>query len=321
MSRLPLQPVHGFVTAARLLNLSRAADTLHLTVSALSHQIRALEERLQQRLFVRGPRGLRLTADGQRLYDAVAAPFDALEKALRPCCSRRDEVLTLSLLPSMATSWLVPRLPAFLAAFPQLVLNLQSSVELVDFARDTGIDAALRFGGGRWPGLTAERLFGEWTGPLASPALVAQHGGDRPGDLARYPLLEDDAGRWPEWFAHFGGTAPTRFVARFDDAETLHRAAVSGMGVAMGRMTLAKPLIDAGLLVPLSEHQLPSPNAHWLVYPARSADHAGLAHFRAWVLAQAADYAASLAARTAPATKPAAAAKRPPASAKPRRAR
>lgn len=303
MSRLPLQPVQGFITAARAGNLSRAAESLNLTVSALSHQIRALEERLQQRLFERGPRGIRLTADGQRLFDAVAAPFEALEQALRPCCSRRDEVLSLSLLPSMASSWLVPRLPGFLAAFPQLEINLLSSIALVDFERDVGVDAAIRYGPGHWPGLTATHLFDDWIAPLASPALVAEHGGKRPQDLSRYPLLEDDAGRWPDWFARFGGEPPKRFIARLDDAETLHRAAVAGMGVAMGRMTLAKPLIDAGLLVVLSPMRLKSDYAHYLVFPKRSDDHAGLLAFRRWLLDEAQRYRDALDPVVAPAAR------------------
>lgn len=294
MGRIPLQPVQGFLAAARLRNLSRAAESLNLTVSALSHQIRGLETRLQQRLFDRSPRGLRLTPDGQRLFDAVAEPFAAIERALRRCGSRRDEVLTLSLLPSMASSWLVPRLPSFLSAHPQLEINLQSSAGLVDFAQETAVDAAMRYGPGHWPGLQATHLFDDWIAPLASPRLVAEYGGDTPGDLSRYPLLEDDAGRWPEWFAQVGGRAPGRYVARLDDAETLHRAAAAGMGVAMGRMTLAKPLIDAGLLVPLSPRRLKSDYAHYLVHPPRSQDHAGLAAFRAWLLQQARDYAQTL---------------------------
>lgn len=294
MSRLPLQAAQGFVVAARHLNMSRAADALHLTVSALSHQVRALEERLQQRLFERGPRGLRLTRDGQRLYDAIAGPFDALERALRPCAGGREDVLTLSMLPSMANSWLVPRLPAFLALHPQLSVSLQSNVALVDFSRDVDVDAAIRYGAGGWSGVMAERLFGEWIAPLASPALIARIDGDAFTSLDRYPLLDDTAGRWPEWFRQVGGTPPTQFVAQLDDAEALHRAAVSGLGVAMGRVTLAKPLVDAGLLVPLSPLRLPSGSAHWLVYPARSLEHAGFVRFREWVLAEAAAYADGL---------------------------
>ncbi|GAB2663222.1 LysR substrate-binding domain-containing protein [Arenimonas aestuarii] len=298
MSRLPLQALQGFVTAARLGKLSLAAEALNLTVSALSHQVRGLEDRLQQRLFERGPRGIRLTADGQRLFDAVAGPLQSLEHALRPCAGRRDHVLTLSLLPSMASSWLVPRLPGFLAAHPQLEINLQSGIGLVDFQRDRDVDAAMRYGPGHWPGLEAMPLFEDWIAPLASPDLVRRLGGDTPGDLSRYPLLEDDAGRWPEWFNRFGGQRPPRFVARFDDAETLHRAAASGMGVALGRLTLAKPLVDAGLLVLLSKQRMKANYAHYLVHPPRSADHAGFLAFRDWLRGEAADYADHLARET-----------------------
>jgi LysR family glycine cleavage system transcriptional activator len=204
-------------------------------------------------------------------------------------------VLTLSLLPSLASSWLVPRLPQFLAKHPQLEINLQSNVELVDFTRDATVDAALRFGAGHWPGLTAVHLFDDWITPVASPALIAAHGGrGKSFDLSRYPVLGDSGGRWVEWCARFGGAVPTRFVAMFNDTETLHRAATAGMGVAMGRMTLARPLIEAGLLTMLSPHRLKSEFAHYLAYPARSDTHQGLAEFREWLLVQARHYAATL---------------------------
>lgn len=297
MSRVPLQPLQGFLVAARIGNLSRAAESLNLTVSALSHQIRALEQRLDQRLFVRGPRGIALTGDGERLYGSVATHFDAIEQALRPCRSRRDDVLTVSLLPSLASSWLVPRLSEFLSRHPQLEINLQSSAALVDFDREPGIDAALRFGPGGWPGVTAVHLFDDWITPVASPALIAAQGHGRRGDdLGRYPLLGDPGGRWTEWFARFGGTPPPRYVAGFDDTETLQRAATAGMGVALARLTLTRPLIDAGMLVTLSPNRLKSDYAHYLVYPPRSDDHAGLIAFREWLLAQAKIYASVLAA-------------------------
>src|SRR5512133_592999 len=132
MRRPPLHALQGFVAAARGGNLTRAADAMHLTVSALSHQIRGLEEHVGQRLFTRTPRGVALTADGQQLYDRVAPHFDALEQALHPYRARRQDVLTISLMPSFASSWLLPRLPRFLAAHPQLEINLQSTTDLVD---------------------------------------------------------------------------------------------------------------------------------------------------------------------------------------------
>lgn len=291
MSRPPLHALPGFVAAARSGNLSRAAEALNVTVSALSHQIRGLEDRLGQRLFVRNARGVELTPDGRRLFDRVAPHFDALEQALRPYRARRDDVLTLTLMPSFAASWLVPRLPDFLARHPQLEINLQSTSEVADFERATELDAGLRFGPGRWSGVDAVHLFDDRVTPTASPDLLARLGRPTLETLAGFPLLGAPGGRWSEWFAHFGGTPPARFVATFDDSDTLHRAAAEGLGIALGRMTLARPLVDSGRLVRLFDESLPSEFGHYLVYPPRSRCHAGLAAFRAWLLEQANAYA------------------------------
>lgn len=293
MSRPPLHSLQGFVAAARLGNLSRAAETLHLTVSALSHQIRALEERLDQRLFLRGARGITLTADGQQLFDRVAPALDTIEHALRPYGAKRDQVLTISVMPSFASSWLVPRLAGFLAAHPQLEINLQSSVELVDFERERSIDAGLRFGRGQWPGLEATHLFDDWITPTASPTLLQRLGRPTLATLNRFPLLGDPGGRWSEWFGHTGSTPPRRYTATFTDSETLHRAAVEGLGIALGRVTLTRPMIEAGLLDRLFDECLRAEYAHYLVWPPRSSSHAGLAAFRSWLQAEAATYTAA----------------------------
>ena len=299
MSRPPLHALQGFVAAARNGNLSRAAESLHLTVSALSHQIRGLEERLGQRLFRRNARGVELTDDGRELFDRVASHFDALEQALQPFRTRRDDVLTISLMPSFAASWLVPRLPRFLAAHPQLEINLQSTTALVDFDRERSIDAGLRFGRGQYPGLETMHLLDDWVTPTASPALIERLGMPTLETLDQFPLLGAPGGRWSEWFAQFGGTLPTRFVATFDDSDTLHRAASEGLGVALGRLTLARPLVDAGRLVLPFAQRLKAEFAHYLVYPARSASHAGLHAFRDWLSAEAAvDATAATAAGT-----------------------
>ena len=288
MSRPPLHALQGFVAAARSGNLSRAADSLHLTVSALSHQIRGLEARLGQRLFVRNARGVALTDDGRDLFERVASHFDALDQALQPFRTRRDDVLTISLMPSFAASWLVPRLPRFLAAHPRLEINLQSSTALVDFDRELAIDAGLRFGRGQYPGLDTVHLLDDWVTPTASPALVERLSVPTLETLDRFPLLGAPGGRWSEWFAQFGGTVPKRFVATFDDSDTLHRAASEGLGVALGRLTLARPLVDAGRLVLPFAQRLKAEYAHYLVFPRRSATHAGLRAFREWLLAEAA---------------------------------
>lgn len=299
MSRPPLHALQGFLAAARSGNLSRAADALHLTVSALSHQIRGLEERLGARLFVRGARGVALTDAGRALFERVAPHFDAIEQALRPCRARRDDRLALTLLPSFASSWLVPRLPRFLAMHPQLELSLHSGIALVDFEREHHIDAGLRFGRGDWPGVEAVHLFDDAITPVASPDLIARLGRPTLATLGDFPLLGAPGGRWSEWFERHGGRAPARFVATFDDSENLHRAAAEGLGIGLGRMTLARPLIDAGRLVPLFAQRLTADHAHYLVVPPRSRDHAGLAAFRAWVVAEAGAFAAEDAAPAA----------------------
>jgi LysR family glycine cleavage system transcriptional activator len=287
MSKPPLHALQGFVTTARLGNLTRAAETLHLTVSALSHQIAGLEARLGRRLFLRNARGVELTGDGRELFERVATHLDAIEQALRPFRARHGDVLTLTLMPSFATSWLVPRLPRFLAAHPQLEINLQSSIAVVDFARETGVDAGLRYGPGQWPGLDVAHLFDDWLVPTASPDLLARLGVPTLETLGEFPLLGAPGGRWSDWFACYGGTAPKRYVANFDDSETLHRAAAEGMGIVLGRISLARPLIEAGRLQPLFAERLKSDFAHYLVWPERSRTHAGLAIFREWVLAEA----------------------------------
>lgn len=287
MSRPPLDQIDAFVIAARLGNLTRAAEAMHLTVSALSHRMRLLEERVGQQLLARGPRGVVLTPQGQRLFDAVAEPIEAIEHALRRLSARTDNLLTLSLIPSMATAWLVPRLPGFLARHPELGLSLQASTHVVDFEREP-VDAALRLGAGKWAGVDAEFLFDEWITPVASPGFVQQHGKPTLANIATFPLLGDPAERWKDWFAAFGGSAPQRHVAAFDDTETLHQAAAQGLGIALARLTLAQPLIDSGRLVRLTKKRLKAEFAHYLVYPRRSLQLSGFQAMRSWLLEQAA---------------------------------
>jgi LysR family glycine cleavage system transcriptional activator len=291
MSRTPLKSLQTFVAAARAQNLTRAAERLHLTVSALSHQIRLLEERVACTLFVRGPRGLKLTAEGQRLLDNVAPHMEAIEDALKPLCGRSNNALSLSAMPSMTSSWLLPRLPRFVTRHPEVELNLDSSIDLVDFA-DGRFDAALRYGTGEWPGLVVESLLEEWLTPVASPSLLARRRRPRLEDLGELPLLcpEDP---WQEWFALHGGKPPRRYAASFSDSESRQRAAVEGIGVALGRTTMVRPLIETGQLVALFPQLMKARRWHYLVYPERSRKCSGFMAFRAWLLDEAAEFRAA----------------------------
>ena len=293
MERPPLNALQVFVSAARAHNMTRAAERLHLTVSALSHQVRLLEQRVGCKLFVRGPRGLKLTPEGALLLDRVAPHLDAIETALQPLCARRDCVISISSLPSLASSWLVPRLPRFVAQVPDLEFNLDSSIERVDFA-DGRFDGALRYGPGNWEGVNAELLFEEWLTPVASPSLLKGRKRPRLDQLGEWPLLSPDD-PWPRWFELHGGKEPTRYVATFSDSDTLQRATAEGMGVSLGRETLMRPLIESGRLVVLFPERMKARYAHYLVYPDRSRAHAGFQAFRAWLLGEAAAFQAGAA--------------------------
>ncbi|MEY2114018.1 LysR substrate-binding domain-containing protein [Rhodanobacter sp. FW106-PBR-R2A-1-13] len=291
MGRLPLGLLQQFVLVARQGNLSRAAAQANLTVSALSHQMRQLEERLERRLFERGPRGVKLTAEGCVLLEAVGTHFDGIEHALAGYRTRHHDALTLSASPGIMSSWLVPRLPRLVAAHPELELSLQSGSTLVDFEREP-VDVALRYGRGEWAGLHSEWLFGEWIAPVAAPALIARMGGADLRELSRWPLLGEPnpSRRWSDWFGRTGGMPPARYVAQFDSLDALRHAALEGLGVALGRMVTSKSLIDAGRLEVLGDNYLAVEEAYWLVYPPRSLEHRGLQLFREWLLAEAEDY-------------------------------
>ena len=290
MARASLNSLQTFVAAARAHNLTHAAAQLHLTVSALSHQVRQLEERIGSKVFVRGPRGLKLTAVGQRLLDNIAPHLAAIEDALKPLCGRDDNALSLSAMPSMTASWLLPRLPRFVARHPEVELNLDSSIELVDFA-DGRCDAALRYGMGEWPGLVTELLIEEWLTPVASPGLLAGRKPPGQAELGKLPLLGPEE-VWQNWFVQHGGRPPRRYVASFNDAESRQRAALDGLGVALGRTTMVRPLIETGQLVTLFPEIMKGRRAHYLVYPERSRRHAGFMAFREWLLDEAARFRA-----------------------------
>ena len=291
MSRVPLSLLQQFVQVARLGNLSRAAAQANLTVSALSHQIRQLEERLERRLFERGPRGVTLTVEGCSLLEAVGEHFDGIEHAMSRYRSRRHEALTLSASAGIISSWLVPRLPRLLAEHPELELNLQTGSALVNFDREA-VDAAIRYGKGEWEGLRSVRLFGEWIAPVAAPALIERMAGADPTDLASWPLIGDpnSNNRWNDWFDKCGGKPPQRYVAQVDTVDALKQAALEGLGVALGRMVTCKSLIDAGRLIMLGDRYMIAKEAYYLVYPPRSDDHRGVSTFRDWLVEEADAY-------------------------------
>ena len=240
MACLPsLNGLRAFEAAARHLSFTRAAAELNVTQTAISHQIRRLEEQLGMPLFVRRNRALELTREAEDYLPAVRAAFEDLRRATerlrRP---EREGLLTVSTTASLAAKWLVTRVAAFQDANPGIEVRITTSSHLVDFRREE-VDMAVRYGRGNWPGLRAEWLMAEDMFPVCSPALLrreaaAQAGGSRqPHAAARHGVARGLAAladrRRP------AGLARARRGLSFDQSFMAIQAAVEGLGVALGR--------------------------------------------------------------------------------------
>lgn len=292
--RLPPMPaLRAFEAAAQLLSFKEAARQLHRTPSAISHQIRGLERELGTALFQRDPRGLRLTEAGRAYLAVVHDSLGELAEATARLQRAGGEgPLSISLFPSFAVRWLIPRLNDFRDACPGIEIELVSSVRQVDF--DSGaIDAAIRFGDGDWPGLRCDPLMVEERFPVCAPALAAGAAGPpamrEPADLADRVLLHNGAhpGEWAQWLAEAGveGIDAARGPV-FDASNEVLAAAANGMGVALGRTPLVETDLEAGRLVVPFEVRVRTPGCYWLVAPEAAADDAALAAFRTWLQAR-----------------------------------
>ena len=241
MANLPsLNGLRAFEAAARHLSFTRAAAELNVTQTAISHQIRRLEDQLGLPLFERRNRALALTREAQGYLPAVRAAFEDLRLATarlqRP---EREDVLTVSTTASLAAKWLVSRVAAFQDAHPRIEVRITTSAHLVDFRREQ-VDMAVRYGRGNWPGLRAQWLMAEDIFPVCSPALLqAEKPLRRPEDLAHHTLLHATVSRedWQLWLTAAG--LPTSLATRrglsFDQSFMAIQAAMDGLGVALGR--------------------------------------------------------------------------------------
>jgi LysR family glycine cleavage system transcriptional activator len=293
-ARLPsLNGLRAFEAAARHLSFTQAASELNVTQTAISHQIRRLEEELGIRLFVRKNRALALTPRARDYLPGVRAAFNDLRLATDRLLRRDDDhVLTVSTLASLAAKWLLPRLSQFQEAHPRIDVRITTSTSLVDF-RGGGLDAAIRYGRGHWAGLRADWLMADELFPVCSPKLLE---GDkplrRPEDLAHQTLLHTSAGYdddWRLWLTAAG--LPTNISRQpglsFDLILMTVQAAIDGIGVAMGRTSYVQDDIAKGRLVVPFQIALPADAGFYLVSPETVADPPKLAAFRQWLLASA----------------------------------
>jgi LysR family transcriptional regulator, glycine cleavage system transcriptional activator len=291
MTALPsLNGLRAFEAAARHLSFTRAAAELNVTQTAISHQIRRLEEQLGLRLFLRRNRALELTPAGQSYLPAVRAAFADLRQATERLRRRdRDEQLVVSTTASLAAKWLLPRVGTFQEAHPGLEVRLTASTHLVDFRREE-VDMAVRYGRGHWPGLRADWLMAEDIFPVCSPALLAGRKPlRRPEDLAEHTLLHATISRedWQLWLTAAG--LPTAIASKrglsFDQSFMAIEAAVDGLGVALGRTPVVEADIAAGRLVIPFDLALPAEAGYYIVAPEETAQSPKITLFRDWLLA------------------------------------
>ncbi|MEZ8143992.1 transcriptional regulator GcvA [Enterovibrio norvegicus FF-33] len=287
----PLNSLRVFETAARHLSFTRAAEELFVTQAAVSHQIKALEEFLGLKLFRRRNRSLLLTEEGQSYFLDIKDIFVSLADATDRVLERGAKgALTISLPPSFAIQWLVPRLSDFNQAHPEIDVRIKA-VDLEEGSLTDDVDVAIYYGRGNWPGLRCDELYPEFLLPVCSPAVFHS---EKPlntlEDLKYHTLLHDRSRKdWTAYAKYYQITdINLNYGPIFSHSAMVLQAAALGQGIALSNNVLAQPELESGRLVCPFEHFLMSKNAFYLVSQQRDADSGRITAFRDWVLAKAA---------------------------------
>ncbi|CAG0998800.1 Glycine cleavage system transcriptional activator [Myxococcaceae bacterium] len=300
----PLNALRAFEAAARHLSFKNAAEELHVTPSAVSQQVKSLEDDLGMPLFQRLPRALELTPEGAAMLPKLQAGFEALAAAVaRTRRLAQGGVLTVAAPPTFAQRWLMPRLAGFTKAHPEIEMRLSTSLGTIDSLdhpepepetdpRHAANEVAIRFGSGRYARLRADRVFGVSYTPICAPALGETL--RRPEDLRPCTLIHDDTipdaevrPTWEMWLK-LAGVAGIDAQAgpHFSNSGLAMEAAIDGLGVALAPRALATAEVAAGRLVTPFALDLPTGQAYWLVCAEAFADRPVVKSFRDWLLAE-----------------------------------
>jgi LysR family transcriptional regulator, glycine cleavage system transcriptional activator len=295
-----LSALQAFEAAARHLSFTRAAEELNVTQSAISRQVRHLEEFLGQSLFMRIRHKVVLTPSGQNYLPEIHACLDRIESATVQLLASggTSGVLNIALLPTFGTKWLIPRLPGFTRANPGIIINFTTKTVPFDFAGED-IDAAIHFGSHAWAGAMADRLMGEEVVPVCSPRLLQGPSALRtPADLARFTLLQHTTRprAWQDWLEAAGvGTINGFRGPRFEHLSMAVQAAIADLGIAVMPRFLVEEEVRTGQLVVPFDVVYRDDNAYYLVYPENRRELPKLRVFREWLIAEARKPARTLA--------------------------
>ena len=296
----PLNALRAFESAARNLSFLKAAEELHVTAGAISQQVKTLEDHLSLKLFRRQARGVLLTDAGQRYGKRIGELLDQIAAATRDLGRQTGgSVLTVTTMPSFAARWLIPRLGAFGRLHPEIAVRTLADDKLATFT-DDDIDVAIRFGAGRYPGLTVDFLFREEVFPVCSPRLL--EGAvplERLEDLAHHILLHDEPHpglhelQWGPWLAKRGiRHIDAHQGPRFTYTHMSLTAAAMGQGLALGTSVLCADDLESGRLVRPFPDTIVADFAYYLVFPPMALERPMVAAFREWLLEAAATFRA-----------------------------
>ena len=289
----PLNALRAFEASARHLSFVKASAELSVTPAAVSHQVKKLEEYLGLPLFRRRARGLLLTESGQLLLSELSEVFLRLDTAMeRVIDSDSRGTLTLSVAPTFAVMWLIPRLQKFYALHPDIDVRISTGLGLVDFQRDD-FDAAIRLGSGEWFGLEAIKLFDETVTPMCSPRLL--EGPDAlksPSDLSKHVLLHNhsmdydpEAPTWESWLKAAGvGDVDASRGMHFSLPDHGLQASIDGAGVVLGWRSLAAEDLAAGRVVEPFDLVQSLGSSFYLVYPEANSLRPNIAFLRDWLM-------------------------------------
>ena len=283
----PLHALRAFEAVARCLSFRRAGEELLITQSAVSHHIRALEDDLGAKLFVRKARGVELTPEGERYFETVRRAFGLIASGTSDLRGRTGKArVRVSLLPSFAANWLVPRLARFTAAHPDIDLVLDPTLQLADLNAGDA-DLAIRYGDGRWDGVDSRLLMAERLTPVASPALLAKGPKIKaPADVLKYPLLVAlHPYEWEAWAEAVGLDLAGVPMIKLTDFNIIVQAAIEGQGIAIARLLLIADRLRSGALVQPCPQIVSSPRVgHWLVTAKRASLTAAARRFVDWLV-------------------------------------
>ena len=281
----PLSALRPFEAAARLESFSRAADELHLTHGAISRQVRALEGHVGCELFVRHGKRVALTAAGRAFAERIRAALHEIAQAAEALgTTRRENRLTVSVLPSFASRWLMPRLIRFMEAHPDIEVSVIATTALANFTTDD-VDIAIRFGRGPYPPHACEAFLEDEWFPVASPKIKQPR---EPRDMLRMRIIREDRDYWDEWFMAAGVTLdrPLTGGPNFNDATYSIQAAARGEGIALARRSIIGEDLERGTLKQLFTIAVQTSERYWFVSPRELADAPKVRAFRAWVKAE-----------------------------------